>query len=107
VTEIGMDTFSSCTALKEVDLGAGLKKISDNAFYGCTALEEITLPASLTTIYEKIFAKCSSLTRVIFEKTEGWTINKNPVDPAVFATPEAAAEALKNTYSNYIWSNKG
>ncbi|MBQ8350659.1 MAG: leucine-rich repeat domain-containing protein [Clostridia bacterium] len=106
VTEIGMDAFSSCAVLKSVDLGAGLKKLHDNVFYDCAALEEITLPASLTVIYEKVFSKCSSLTRVIFEDTNGWTINQNPIDPAVFETPEAAAEALKNIYGNRIWVKK-
>lgn len=105
VTEIGMDSFSRCQSLASVHLGSGLGRIGDGVFANCAKLAEITIPASVKTIYEKAFSGCSSLTRVIFEKTEGWTVGGAPLDSTALATPEAAAEAVR-TNSGRTWSNK-
>ncbi len=41
VQTIGIGAFSSCTLLKSVEIGKGLKKMSDNPFAGCELLNKI------------------------------------------------------------------
>lgn len=78
-TRIGMDSFSSCWALKsvkipdstrlidtgafkkcvslkDVDFGNGLIQISPDAFYGCKNLKHVTFPKSINSIWENAFA---------------------------------------------------
>lgn len=83
--------FQNCTALEEVILCEGVKKISNGAFEGATALKEISLPSTLekigsssfvgtaleileipdgvTEIGVWAFSKCPTLTTIILPKT--------------------------------------
>ena len=51
--------FSNCTALEQVTIGNGVKKIY-SAFNGCSKLPRIHIPASVTELHE-VFADCTAL----------------------------------------------
>ncbi len=66
--------FENCTALKNVTLGDGIKKMAYRTFYNCTALETVELPASVEKIGSSAFENCSSLNLVCFAGTvEQWS----------------------------------
>ena len=52
------------------------------------------------------FRGCEALESVYFAKTEGWTADGEPIDPAVLADPAAAAKALTETYADCVWERK-
>lgn len=59
VKELTMDSFSGCTALKEISIPDNIVKIPDNCFSGCTALSNIDCD----------FTKITSIGRAAFNKT--------------------------------------
>lgn len=71
-------SFQSCSSLKTVQLGEGLRKVSRGAFYNCKALEKITLGGSIACIAEGAFEDCSGLTEIIIP--EGTT----EIEPEAF-----------------------
>lgn len=64
VTSIEKSAFDDCENLKEVNLGKGLKNISENAFYNCKLLEKIDIPDSVTDIRSYAFCGCENLKEV-------------------------------------------
>lgn len=61
VTAVANNSFTNCTALKEVNIADGITIIDWNAFAGCTALKTINIPNSVTKIGSNAFAGCDSL----------------------------------------------
>lgn len=55
--EIGIHAFAS-TAVREIELPAGLRKIGAMAFYECTELEKVSFPDGLMSIGEGAFCSC-------------------------------------------------
>ena len=74
LTKLESGTFESCTGLKTVTLGKGLKVIGDmrqtgeeeltGAFEGCTALGSIVLHDSVEEIGKNTFKGCSALKNI-------------------------------------------
>ena len=51
-------TFGSCTSLKSVMIGKGVKVIGVGAFEDCESLVSVTIPNSVTTIGDWAFSYC-------------------------------------------------
>ena len=65
MTEIAAAAFYGSTALKNIVLPSGLKKIDENLFWGCTSLTSVTIPAGVTSIGEEAFRECLALPSII------------------------------------------
>ena len=101
---VGDECFSDCTSLAEIEWGAPLIMIGWNAFRDCVLLREVPIGASAYYVGPGAFLGCESLEAVYFAGTEGWTADGEPIDPAVLADPQAAAQLLKENESQ-IWEN--
>ncbi len=62
VSELGKSAFWGCSFMTTCKMGAGIKKIPEDAFMNCYALEKVIFPANVTTIGNGAFCKCYSLT---------------------------------------------
>ena len=62
VTSIGVEAFSNCNNLIELDLG--LCGIGDRAFLDCSKLQSIGESAKCTSVGECVFLRCSSLEKI-------------------------------------------
>ena len=69
VTNIGMNSFSSCTGLRKVVLNDGLIEIGTDAFTSCKTLESITIPSTVLEIGSEAFVQCENMREV--ELNEG------------------------------------
>ncbi len=69
VTMIGVKAFCYCTALKEVQLGSGVKTIDREAFEGCLALTDVKLNDGLEMIGDSAFGTTPSLTAITIPNT--------------------------------------
>ena len=65
VTSIGWGAFQG-TALASVELGTGIKVITDSVFKDCTKLTSVTGLANVTSIGVTAFNGCTSLTSISF-----------------------------------------
>ncbi len=85
ISSIGNSAFASCSELETItltengetmagvrnnQLPAGIKKVSDGMFYNCTSLSEVYVPNTVTKIGKLAFASCSALEDVIIEKND-------------------------------------
>ena len=69
IMEIGRNTFSGCSMLKEVKVPSTLTKLDRDAFANCTSLQVIDLSQTgITEILRKAFYECTSLDEVKFPK---------------------------------------
>ncbi len=64
LVSIGPEVFSKVTALKRIDLPAGLTELGAAAFYGCTSLSDVVLPAGLDVLPADAFGECPALRSV-------------------------------------------
>ena len=64
VESIPMGCFLGCASLENVDFGAGLKSIGENAFSGCRSLKSVTIPDNVETILHDGFGFCENLEEV-------------------------------------------
>ena len=64
VTEIGMNAFSSCKDIIEVEIPNTVKIIGKEAFFHCSSLKKVTIPDSVTEIHDYAFACCGNLTEM-------------------------------------------
>lgn len=64
LTEIGRNTFRSCTALPAIVLPEGVTTIDINAFTDCTSLTKVVLPETITSVGTYLFSGCTALTDV-------------------------------------------
>ena len=101
---VGDECFSGCTSLAEIEWGSPLIMIGWNAFRDCVLLQEVSIGASAYYVGPGAFLGCESLEAVYFAETEGWTADREPIDPALLADPQAAAQLLKENESQ-IWEN--
>ena len=101
---VGDDCFSGCTSLAEIEWGSPLTVIGGHAFQDCVLLREVPVGASAYYVGPGAFLGCESLEAVHFAGTEGWTADREPIDPALLADPQAAAQLLKENESQ-IWEN--
>ena len=72
VTEIGANTFSGITSLKNVTFeegGVNKLVIGESAFYNCKGIETIVLPERTTVVGAYAFYGCSNLMSVEFPST--------------------------------------
>jgi len=51
--------FAGCSALHDVVIPKGLKRISSSAFDGCTSLRVLDLPETLTWLDNNLFNGCN------------------------------------------------
>ena len=58
------ETFAECTALQNLELAEGLKKLGRHTFSGCTALPSVRIPSTLTDWGLDVFSGCAGLTNV-------------------------------------------
>jgi hypothetical protein len=68
VTNIGEQSFISCTNLQSVVLPDGITTIEHATFAQCTNLSSIALPDSVTTIRDAAFGGCNVLTNLDIPK---------------------------------------
>ena len=59
VLAIPADAFNNCTALKEIVLHDGLRKIGDHAFFDCAALRKVQLSDGVERIGRSAFDRCN------------------------------------------------
>ncbi len=64
LVSIGSEVFGKVTALKRIDLPAGLTELGDAAFYGCSSLSDVVLPNSLTVLPDNAFGECPALRNI-------------------------------------------
>jgi hypothetical protein len=62
ITKIGVNSFSQCTNITEVDIGKTIKDVGINAFDGCTNLQRVYF--NWRTVPNCCFVRCSSLKEV-------------------------------------------
>ena len=72
-------------------------------FLNRKSLKTVTLE-DVSAIGLGAFRGCEALESVYFAETEGWTADGEPIDPALLADPQAAAQLLKENESQ-IWEN--
>ena len=101
VTSIGSSVFSDCSSLTNITIPDNVTSIGDYAFCYCSSLTSITIPDSVTSIGDYAFDGCNSLTSVMFENTEGWTVDGEPID---VTNPVQNAVYLTDTYLWYTWT---
>lgn len=80
VTSIGKCSFAFCSALDEVHLPETLTTIGESAFEGCKSVLALEIPASVTSVGERSFAFCRRLEIITFrgkvERIGKWTFKE-------------------------------
>ena len=64
ITKLDVCVFSSCTALREIDIPASVTYIYSNNFEYCYALESVTIRGALTALGNQTFKECRVLKSV-------------------------------------------
>ena len=59
-------TFSGCSKLTSVTIGAGVPKLGEGAFYN-SGITHITIPGNVKSIEDEVFFECTELISVIIE----------------------------------------
>ena len=98
---IANSAFRYCSSLTSITIPDSVTSIGDSTFIECYSLTSITIPDSVTSIGRNAFMWCGNLSSVIFENTEGWTVNGEPVD-----VTDSAQNAvyLTDTYLWFYWT---
>ena len=73
-TNIGGDTFLTCSGMTSCTIGSGVTSIGSTAFNNCTSLTSIEIPNSVTSINHYAFTYCNSLTSIVCNATTAPTI---------------------------------
>lgn len=68
VVRVGGGAFQNCEALEKLVLNEGLKKIGPNAFLGCASLTEVTIPKTVTVLGYGAFQNCESLETLVLSE---------------------------------------
>ena len=80
VTSIGKCSFAFCAALDEIRLPDTLTTIGESAFEGCKSVLALEVPASVTSVGERAFAFCRRLEIITFrgkvERIGKWTFKE-------------------------------
>jgi hypothetical protein len=80
VTSIGKCSFAFCPALDEIHLPETLTTIGESAFEGCKSVLALEIPASVTSVGERSFAFCRRLEIITFrgkvERLGKWTFKE-------------------------------
>ena len=64
LTSIGVNAFSSCSNLAEVEIPSSVVLINDGSFYNCSRLSKINIPEGVETIGVNAFACCKVLSEI-------------------------------------------
>ncbi len=101
IKTIPNDMFSGCTALKTIDMGTMVNKISYNAFYGCTSLVNVVVCDAVTSIGSSAFYNCTALESVRLG------INLKTVNSAAFGNCTSLQTIhYKGSYSGWLGIHK-
>lgn len=73
--DISSDMFKNCSALEEIVIPEGVKRIGLEAFKNCTALKKVVIPSTVEVIANNAFEGCTSLKTV--DVPESAEIEKN------------------------------
>lgn len=65
VSEVGIQSFYNCTALRDLSLGK-IRNIRKEAFSGCVRLREVHLPRELDHLGRAAFSRCKRLENLRF-----------------------------------------
>lgn len=88
-----------------VELPDSIKTIGTTAFNGCEKLAFFTVPKNVILIEPAAFKGCTLLENVIFEETEGWAQDNEPLLSSDLADSAIAAERLKEaSLSSVSWT---
>lgn len=52
-------------SFKEIEIGKGIKRISNLAFHGCSSLESVIIPDGVEELGDQVFKNCPNLRRVV------------------------------------------
>lgn len=121
VINIGGGAFASCKSLVYVDFGTQysttkhLDYIGPDAFKYCESLQAMEIPSTVTRIGAYAFEYCTKLSAVVIADHHGWRGEYTPDDeaevyvcvitPADVANSSTFANLLKNTLSEYAFTN--
>ena len=108
VTNLGRGAFSWCYGLESVTFGENSKltTIGTTAFNNCANLSSITIPASVTSIGRDAFGM-SGLASAVFENTNGWYLDNEPLTGVDLTNSTTAAQTLRAwNYRNHTWTRK-
>ncbi len=67
-------------------------------------ITDCRIHADTTMIANYVFRDCDNLESVIFENTDGWTVNGSAIPSADLSNPETAAQYLKTDYYYRVWT---
>ena len=102
---ISKNCFEGCKKLTMVELPDSIKTIGTTAFNGCEKLAFFTVPKNVILIEPAAFKGCTLLENVIFEETEGWAQDNEPLLSSDLADSAIAAERLKEaSLSSVSWT---
>ncbi len=71
-----------------------IKEIGKDAFRDCKILVDIKIAKGIEIIGEDAFTGCISLNTIVFEETEGWSVDGEAISSEDLSNPERAAELL-------------
>ena len=77
VVSIHKNAFSGMKKLKNVTIGANVKKIGANAFRNCKKLEFVIIPKKVTTIGKSAFEGCTNLHRMLIKSNKIRSVGAN------------------------------
>ena len=63
------EAFNSCTSLKKVTIGSGVKSIGAFAFYNCSSLSSVSIPSTVKTIGAEAFSEDKALKKLLIPKS--------------------------------------
>jgi hypothetical protein len=61
VTTIGVQAFSQCSNLEQVEIPLSVTTIETGAFYGCSGLTRLHISSSVMTLMDLAFCVCTGL----------------------------------------------
>lgn len=103
LTKLMPQAFQNCTAIKELELPASLKRLETGCFQGVKSLTSVTIPAAVNYIGVNAFDQCTGLSSVTFVQKTGWQTVNGYMKPDL-SKPQNNAQYLTQTYVTYSWS---
>ena len=104
VERIGNEAFCGCRSLTSIIIPDGVESIGNEVFSYCSSLESVSIGKGVESIGYQAFHYCGSLASVTFKNPDGWMAGGSAFSAAELSDPATAAEYLRDTYCDYIWS---